>query len=236
MKKDYASPLPKRFYSEVTTEKREGGVAVLLDGRQLKTIAKKPLVLPSEALATLVAEEWRAVVDAIVPDAMPYTRLANIAIDRMGTERVAVMQNAMLYAETDLLCHRGREEELRALQVQHWDPVLGALEEFGIKMVTTTGVIPVPQPQASLDAIAALLETANVYEAAALAMLVPLMGSVLLSLAVWKRLVTLDAAIYACRLDEEYQQERWGKDAEADVMWDAKLRDMRACVRWLSHL
>lgn len=236
MTRDFASPLPKRFYTEVTTASMPDGWQVLLDGRVLKTVIKKPLLLPNAALADAVAAEWREVEQAIHPDRMPLTRLANIALDRMGQERRAVMENAMLYADTDLLCHRAHEPELRALQVEHWDPVLHALENHGIRMVTTYGVIPVLQPQESLDAIRGLLEGASDFEAAALAMLTPLLGSVLLTLAVWKRHIRFEAALEACRLDETYQQSQWGTDAEADALWQAKARDLRACATWLALL
>lgn len=225
---------PKRFYKDVAVVKTEGGFGVELDGRVLKTVAKKPLVLAREGYITLVAEEWRAQGEFIDADAMPATRLANIAIDRMARDRAEVTEQLMLFADTDLLCHRAREPELKALQVQHWDPVLDFLEEtYGVRMVTTTGVLPVPQPQASIDTLKSLLDAAGVEEFAGVAMLVPLLGSLLLGVAVWKRGVSLDAAAEACRVDEEYQHARWGRDSEADGMWQAKLRDMQACARWL---
>lgn len=236
MKRDYANPLPKRFYDKVTVERHVDAWRVLLDGRALKTVAKRMVELPNEALAHAVAREWDAVETSIRPEAMPLTRLANIAIDRMGAEREAILGNMLLYAETDLLCYRAAEPELRAQQAEHWDAVLQKLEEFGIRMVTVKGVVPVPQPQASLDRIAAMFGEADPWELAALAMLVPLLGSVLLTLAVWKGTLTMDAAAAACRLDEEFQQSRWGKDEEADALWQGKLRDMRACAVWFDAL
>ena len=41
----------KRFYKEVAVAPRDGGFAVLLDGRPVKTPAQNGLVLPIEALA-----------------------------------------------------------------------------------------------------------------------------------------------------------------------------------------
>lgn len=226
---------PKRFYKDVTVVKTEGGFGLQLDSRVLKTVASKPLVLAREGYITLVAEEWRAQGEFIDAEAMPATRMANIAIDRMARDRAETTDQLMMFADTDLLCHRAREPELKAMQVQHWDPVLDFLQEsHGIRMVTTAGVLPVPQPQASIGALRALLDAAGVEEFTGVAMLVPLLGSLLLGVAVWKKGVSLDAAAGACRVDEDYQNARWGRDSEVDVMWQAKLRDMQACARWLA--
>ncbi len=236
MKKDYASPLPKRFYKDVSVEQQGDQWRVLLDGRAVKTVKKQAMLMPDDAIARAVAEEWARVETIINPDRMPLTRLVNIAIDRIPVEREAIFADMMLYAETDLLCHRASEPELRAQQVEHWDPILQMLDNYGIKMVVVTGVIPQPQPQASLDAIRALFKEADHFTFAALAMLVPLLGSVLLTLALWKRNITFDKALYACRLDEEYQRAKWGADAEADAMWQTKANDLRAAATWLSLL
>jgi len=226
---------PKRFYKEATVEPTPAGFEVRLDGRVLKTVGRKPLVLSAEMLARMVAEEWQAQQEAIDAERMPATRLANIALDRVPLEREAILADMMLYADTDLLCHRAREEELRQQQMEHWDPVVAYIEEaHGIRMVVTTGVVPVPQPAASLAQIREMLGKASDEQFAALAMLVPLLGSILLTLALWQKGITLDAALSACRVDEAYQQARWGRDEEADSMWQAKLRDMQACARWLT--
>ncbi len=236
MKKNYSSPYPKRFYKEVTTQQVMEQWNIALDGRVLKTMAKHPLHVGSKALAEAVATEWREVKEEIRTEWMPLTRLANISIDRVPRERAGMMADMMLYAETDLLCHRAREEQLRAQQAEQWDKVLSALEHYDIKMVVTTGVIPQPQSQASLDAIKGMLAKADDAEFAALAMMVPLFGSILLTLAVWKKLITIDAAVVASRLDESYQQERWGRDPEADALWEAKLKELQACGVWLQRL
>ena len=49
----------KRFYEEVTIARTEQGWIVALDGRPLKTQGGQPQVVPTEALAERLAEEWR---------------------------------------------------------------------------------------------------------------------------------------------------------------------------------
>src|SRR5690242_8249898 len=141
----------KRFYQEVSVVETPEGFEIHLDGRVLRTVAKRPLVLKAKPLAELVANEWKAQKDLINADAMPATRLANIALDRVAETRQAMNDEMMMYAETDLLSHRAKEDELSALQAKHWNGVLQFLQEkYGIRIVTTTGVVPVVQPKESL--------------------------------------------------------------------------------------
>src|SRR5687767_15155698 len=75
------APLPKRFYKGVSVGETSDGFAILLDGRPVKTPAKKPLVLPTRRAADLVAAEWHAQAEVITPVKMPLTRLVNSALD-----------------------------------------------------------------------------------------------------------------------------------------------------------
>jgi chaperone required for assembly of F1-ATPase len=225
-----------RFYIEVTIAEVDKQFHIQLDGRTLKTLARQPLALPGRPLAELVAQEWRNQTAQIDPDSMPHTRLANIALDRVPTERAAITQTILMFAETDLLCHRAPEEALAALQTQHWDPVLAWLEStYGVRMRLTTGVLPMPQPEESLARLSEVIAGAGNFAFAGIAMLTPLLGSVLLAVALWKKGVALDAAVRACHLDQEYQQQQWGKVTEDDVLWHRKVLEMGACVQWLAH-
>ena len=89
----------KRFWKQVTVEDR--GLA--LDGRPVRTPGRAPLVLPSDALAAAVAEEWRDVEDTVDPRAMPLTGLANAAIDRIAPDRTRFAASLAAYGENDLL-------------------------------------------------------------------------------------------------------------------------------------
>ncbi len=96
----------RRFWSDVTVGSHsDGGWAVLLDGRTPKTPAKAPLVLPTEAAARLVADEWAAQGEVVEPSTMPATRLASTAIDRIGQAREAVADEIAAYAGSDVVCY-----------------------------------------------------------------------------------------------------------------------------------
>src|SRR5581483_10739930 len=118
-------PLPKRFYKTVSVGEEQDGFAVLLDGRPVRTPAKRPLVLPARELASAVAREWERQLDEIDPGTMPMTRLANLAIDRVAEKTRETAEEVKRYAASDLVFYRVEEPEgLVAQQAKHWEPVL----------------------------------------------------------------------------------------------------------------
>ena len=50
----------KRFWKQATAEACDGGFCGKLDGRAVKTPAKRPLVVPTLAMAQAIAAEWDA--------------------------------------------------------------------------------------------------------------------------------------------------------------------------------
>ena len=82
--------LPRRFYKEAAAGPHEGGFALLLDGRVVKTPARRPLAVPSRAVAEALAVEWDRQGERIDPATMPLTRIVNAAIDQVAGEMAAV--------------------------------------------------------------------------------------------------------------------------------------------------
>lgn len=248
MSKAKAEPraLPKRFYAAANAVPDEGGFIIALDGKKVRTPQQQLLRCASQQLAQQIAAEWDAQKEVIDTDTMPLTRLLNIALDRVAADRDALLFDIAQYGETDLLCYRAlkggdaliRDDaaaELFALQQKHFAPVLEwAEEEYGLEFVLTGGVMPVAQPPESLEKLTELYAEASNHELAALAMLVPLLGSALLTLAVWQGEITIEEALIAARLDEAVQQKYWGADAETAAKWDAKCRDARAAAFFLT--
>ena len=72
----------KRLYRDVSVALGAGGHGILLDGRPLRTPAKRHLMAPSAALAEAIAEEWRGQDDRIRPELMPLSRLAGKPSER----------------------------------------------------------------------------------------------------------------------------------------------------------
>lgn len=239
-------PLPKRFYAAANAEPHEAGFAITLDGKMVRTPAGKLLHCSSQSLAQEIAAEWQAQAEHIDTDTMPLTRLLNIALDRVEHDRDALLLDISNYAETDLLCYRAPMEEnalglpsanqkLRLLQLQHFDPILAwAHETYGLRFVCTDGLLPVAQPATSRAAIEALFAAANHHELAALALMTPILGSALLTLAVWKKRLSAEEALAAAHLDEAVHAEQWGNDHEVVAKWAAKCRDVKAAAVFLT--
>lgn len=207
----------KAFWSEVTLVAVEGGHIPRLDTRPLKTPARADLILPTRALAEAVADEWRAQSGDVNPATMPLTRAANSAIDRVGQAFDAVAAEIAGYGATDLLCYRApHPQALADRQAAAWEPLLHwAAQTLDAKLATTTGVIPTAQAPDALENLRARVAAHDPWALTALHDLVTLSGSLVLGLAVSHRHVAAPRAWQISRIDEDWNAEEWGEDAEA---------------------
>lgn len=207
----------KRFWSTADVVEAAGGFSISLDGRPVKTPAKSPLVVPSRPLAEAIAVEWDAVDEKIDPEAMPFTRSSNAAIDKVATQFVEVADMLAAYGGSDLLCYRADSPAgLVERQATGWDPLLDwADETYGARLVPTAGLMPVGQDDSALNALAAPLKQATEFELTALHDLISLSGSLVLALAVMQRRLSASQAWSLSRIDETWQAEQWGDDDEA---------------------
>lgn len=224
----------KRFWTEARAERGADGWVVLLDGRPVRTPVRNALTLPSEALARAVAEEWQAQEGEIDPYAMPLTRSANSAIDKVIPQFDAVAELLLSYGETDLLCYRAdAPEALAARQAELWDPLLdwsrGALRA---PLVATAGIVPVTQPAASRSALDAAIRSQDAFALTALHDLVTLSGSLVIGLAAQAGFLAPEELWARSRVDEDWQQAQWGTDAEAAEAAAAKRTDFLHAARF----
>lgn len=231
-------PLPKRFYKQVTVEPRGGGHAVHLDGRPLRTPGKLVLVLPSEGMATAIAEEWAAQGEIIDPMTMPLTRLANSVRDQVEGREDAVRADILKYAGSDLLCYRAEGPDgLIAAQAAAWDPLLDwTRTHLGADLAVATGLMPVEQSAASRAAIEAALAPLASFRLASAHVMTTLLGSVVLMLATEAGRLTPEEAWKAAHIDEDWQIAKWGEDAEATRRQQGRKREFLAAVRMRQHL
>ncbi|GGD89661.1 ATPase [Aureimonas endophytica] len=225
--------LPKRFYTDVTVEPRDGGLAVLLDGKGLKTPSRRPLSVPSLAVAEAIAAEWRAQGERIDPGTMPLTRLVNTVIDGVADDPIPVRDEVARYAETDLLFYRADgPERLVARQKDLWDPLVAEAERLlAARFLLGEGVMHVAQPEASLAAVRGRLSgESDPFRIAALHQMTTITGSTLIALAVAEGRLTLDRAWAAAHVDEDWNIEQWGADEEAEARRARRFADMRAAA------
>ena len=157
-------PLPKRFYKEASVGEREGGFAIELDGKPVKTPARQPLVVPTEALATLIAAEWQRQAEVIDPAKMPVTRLVNTALDGIAADPQAVFEDIVrfLLQRSALLSRRQVPSGWWSASPKRWDPVIDwAAQELGARFILAEGVMHQEQPR---EAIAAFAVTVRKYD------------------------------------------------------------------------
>ncbi|SFR06698.1 ATP12 family chaperone protein [Poseidonocella sedimentorum] len=225
----------KRFWTASEVAPEDTGFGVRLDGRPLRTPAKTPLAVPSRAMAEAIAEEWAAQGERVDPLSMPVTRAANAAIDRVVPQFEEVCDHLAEYGETDLLCYRAESpESLVQRQNAGWDPLLDwAAERYGAPLERARGVMFVPQPDASLKALSHVLRAFDPFELTAVHEFVTLTGSLILGLAAENHRMSMDDIWALSRLDQRYQQEIWGVDAEAEQENDYKLQEFKRARRFL---
>jgi chaperone required for assembly of F1-ATPase len=208
---------PRRFWTTADVVPSDGGFAVQLDGRPVRTPKKALLVLPTEALARAVAAEWQAVDGKVNPAVMPFTRTANSAIDTVVPAFDQVADMLAEYGGSDLICYRAEgPEELIARQAAAWDPLVDwAATALHSPLTPVTGVMHQPQPKASLQALTAAVRALTPFQLAAFHDLVSISGSLVLALALTRGRLTVDQAWALSRIDEAWQIEQWGEDWEA---------------------
>ena len=228
----------KRFYKQARVKGAAGGHGVELDGRLVKTLGKRDLVVPSPALAAAMAGEWEAQQGEIRRETMPLTRLAGVTLDRGSIEREAVVQKAAGYAGTDLVCYRAtRPPALVARQDAVWQPLIDwATERYDAPLVVTNGVIPASQPAASLAALAAVVAAHGDFALTALHAATTACGSLVIALALMEGRLDADQAFAASQLDESYQIEAWGEDGEQAKRRAALASEIEAAAQFISLL
>jgi chaperone required for assembly of F1-ATPase len=228
----------KRVYKEVTTRPVDGGWGVALDGGPLRTPGKNLLVLPSEVLATAIAAEWDAQEAEIRPATMPLFRLAAAAIDRTATQRDLIVAETANYAGTDLVCYRADQPPaLAARQHEVWQPLIDwASRRYDAALLVTVGIIPAPQSLATLGAFAAVVVAQDDFRLTALHSLTAACGSLVIALALSEGRIDSEAAFAASQLDETFQIEAWGEDADAAARRHALAADIAAAARFLELL
>lgn len=214
----------RRFWKEVAIVPEGDGFTVQLDGRCVKTPAKASLVLPGREMALAVAAEWDAQTGVINPGEMPYTRSANAAIDKVGHQFSEVADMLAGYGDSDLLCYRADSPEaLVQRQAAQWNPALEwAYDILGARLAVHAGVTHHPQPADELARLSERVHGLTNFQLAAFHDLVSLSGSLILGFATAMGWRAADDIWKLSQLDENWQQEQWGIDEDAQAMSEVK--------------
>jgi chaperone required for assembly of F1-ATPase len=231
----------RRFYREVTVAPASGrrdacgtigagsdGWQVLLDGKPALTPAGHPVLLPAKPLAEAIAAEWEGQGSEIRSEIMPFTRLANTAIDRVAPDRRAAIDEVLKYAGSDLLCFRASAPDvLVERQNAAWDPLLDwAAEQYGIELQTVCGIAPMRQSADELGALESFIIQLDDFALTGLVAAAASLGSAILALALYERRIGPEEAFSSSELDAVYQAEIWGKDPLAAARNSRKQKEV----------
>ncbi len=208
----------RRFWTRAEVVSSPPGFGILLDGRPVRLPqGGARLQVTTAPLAAAIAEEWQAAGEDIAYADLPITRLAGTAQARVAPDRAASVAALAAYGASDLLCYRAEAPaELVERQALAWQPwVDWAALTLDAPLSVTAGVMPLAQPELSLAALRAALQRQTAEALTALGVLVPALGSLVLGLAVAEQALLAEDAVALASLDELFQAELWGEDAEA---------------------
>ena len=228
----------RRFYKSVRVEEAEGGFAIRLDERTLKTRQGAAFKAPTRALAEACASEWDAQREHILFSSMPITRLAFDAIDLTAGARADYAAFVAEYSQTDLCCHRAEAPtELVAREAAVRQPIVDwAARELGAALTVVTGVQAAPHNLEAAASLRTRAEALDNFRLVALAQATKLAGSVLIGMALVEGRLDAQQAYEAAALDELWSLEKWGEDAEARTRLDRQRANFEAIGRFIAAL
>jgi chaperone required for assembly of F1-ATPase len=205
--------LRPRFYDKVSVATTTAGHVLHLDGKPVRTPARRLLAAPTLALGQAIVAEWQAPRELIDPAKMPLTRLANAIIDGVTDAPQPVADEVGKYLASDMLFYRASAPQgLVERQMQHWDPILiWARDEFGAHFKVGQGIVHVSQPPDALTAVSAAIPK-DPWRLGAVHVVTTLTGSALIALALAHGRLSTDAAWQAAHVDEDWNMEQWGRD------------------------
>jgi chaperone required for assembly of F1-ATPase len=205
--------LPRRFYQRAGVEADSGNFRVVVDGRPVRTPARRTLAAPGLALAEALAAEWERQQNVVDPATMPLTRLANTVIDGVADAASAVAAEIEKYVASDLVLYRAAGPDgLIARQAGAWDPVLAwARDALGARFTPAPGLSYRPQSPQAL-ALAAAAIPRHPWRLGATHAITSLTGSALIALAMAGGALSVDQAWAAAHVDEDWNMDQWGHD------------------------
>lgn len=224
----------KRFYKSASIEAIDAGWRVTLDGRAIKTAGGRAQAVPTSALAQALADEWEEQGEEIDPARFVLRDMADFAIDVVAPAPVAAADALLPYAETDTLCYRAEPDEaLHARQAEMWESLLAAAEaRWDLRFERISGVIHRAQPPETLARLRGVLAAETPFALAALRTLASLSASIVVGLAALAPGADAQALWDAANLEEDWQAELWGKDAEATGLRARRFAAFAAAMRF----
>uniref|UniRef100_A0A670XVZ8 ATP synthase mitochondrial F1 complex assembly factor 2 n=1 Tax=Pseudonaja textilis TaxID=8673 RepID=A0A670XVZ8_PSETE len=216
------------IFSAMVSSFSSDGFEINLDSRKLRTPQAKLFTVPSEPLALAVATEWDSQQDTVKFYTMHLTNLCNTALDNPSQRsKDQLIQAALKFLETDTICYRVEEPPaLVELQKNEWDPVIEWAEKrYNVVIGTSTSILGPTLPQSTKDTFISHLASYNSWALQGIEYLITQLKSLILSMSLVDKHLTVEQAVLLSRLEEEYQIQHWG-----NVEWahDYERYDLRA--------
>lgn len=205
-------------FSKVSYKKEKDGFGIYLGDKELKTPARNKMQAPSERLATEIVAEWKLLEKTIDWSKLPLSKQVNAVID--SADNLDKWQRELVeFFANDLLCYFAQSpKELREKQEQLWLPLIEKLSsDLQIEVKTTTGIIPIKQSDEAIASVSALVSQYDLYDSFVLRNLTGFLSSFILAYGVFKGFISAQEAFSLSIVDEEWQEQHWGKDMEASA-------------------
>jgi chaperone required for assembly of F1-ATPase len=228
----------KRFYTTATVSESDDLFHVQLDGRAIRTPAKRPLAVPTAKLAEELAAEWNAQGDDVDRSAMPLNRMAGTAIDGLAGKRRETVDAVANYAGTDMVCYwADHPQNLVERQQATWRPLIDwVAERYDARLHVASGILPISQDETALSALKQAISEMDDFRLVALSVATGAAGSLVIGLALVEGRLGAQGAFDAAQLDESFQLDEWGTDEIAEQRRAALLAEFGHVERFVRAL
>ena len=122
-------------------------------------------------------------------------------------------------------------------QAEIWQPLLDwAASTYGARLAVTTSILPVGQPEDAVQRLLAVVGALGDWSLVGLHAATTTLGSLVLGLALADRQIDAEQALAVSLLDELFEIERWGRDAETERRHQALRHEVDAVAVFLGAL
>ncbi len=232
----------RRFWNKVSFIEDEEGYKIYLDKNLLKLPQKNILVVSQKKLAQKIAEEWSNAGDKkgdyFSFETLSLTRIVSTLLEKIKPNRQYYIDALMPYINGELLCYRAEKpKQLVEQQNLKWQPIFQWAEQFlTVQFKVTQGIMPIVQDSSTLDRIQLYLNNLSDEELTFFAVIMPLLGSMILSIALKEKKISVDDAFAFAYLDEEIQTKIWGYDSEQEQRLLNIRQEIKECNDYLNYL
>lgn len=161
----------------------------------------------------MMANEWRCQKETIKTHEMHLTNLTSTALDNpLNLTNKEIADEALEFLKSDTLCFRLREPaDLFELQTRRWNPIIQWLRDrYHCDVPLTDDVFLPPIPEATLTTLHRHLLSYNDWSLFGILSLAECLKSLILTLSLIDRHISVEQAVSLSRLELEYQTRIWG--------------------------